>query len=90
MIGLEDTTLSVTEEDGAFVEVCAVLSSGELERNAEIELVTSDNTAVGKLMSKILFHTITFKITLKATVVVDKELYNIVISLLLSRGCLYN
>ena len=51
VIGLEDTAFSVTEEDGAFVEVCAVLLSGELERNAEIELVTSDDTAVGKLMS---------------------------------------
>ena len=53
VIGLEDTTLSVTEAEGAFVEVCAVLFSGELERNAEIELVSSDNTAVGKLMSKL-------------------------------------
>ena len=50
-IGLEATTFSVTEEDGGFVEVCAsVLSQGDLETDIEVELFTSDNTAVGKLM----------------------------------------
>ena len=42
-----ETIFSVTEADGAFVEVCAAVVIGELGRNAEVELATSDNTAVG-------------------------------------------
>ena len=50
-IGLDTTVFSVTEEDGAFVELCAsVLSQGDLETNIEVELFTSDDTAEGTLI----------------------------------------
>ena len=45
-------TAFFVEEDGASVEVCATILNGELERNAEIELVTSDDMAMGKLQIK--------------------------------------
>ncbi len=46
-IGLEDTSITVLEEE-TVVEVCANLTSGSLERDAEVTLATADGTAVGK------------------------------------------
>lgn len=48
IIGLTNTTFFVTEEAGAFVEVCARVFEGELERNAVVTLQTRDGTALSQ------------------------------------------
>ena len=47
MIGLE-SILYETDEDGGTVEVCARLVSGTLEREALVDLVMTDDSAVSK------------------------------------------
>ena len=47
-IGLTNTTFVVTEGDGAFVEVCARVFEGMLERNAVVTLQTMDGTALSQ------------------------------------------
>ena len=47
-IGLTNTTFVVTEGDGAFVEVCAQVFDGQLERNAIVTLQTMDGSAVSQ------------------------------------------
>ena len=47
-IGLTNTTFVVTEGDGAFVEVCARVFEGMLERNAVVTLQTMDSTALSQ------------------------------------------
>ena len=44
-IGFERTVCNVTEGVDAIVELCAVLTSGILEREAVIRFSTSDGTA---------------------------------------------
>ena len=45
MIGFERTMYNVTEGVDANVELCAVLTSGILEREAVVRFSTSDGTA---------------------------------------------
>ena len=46
VVGLEETTFTTTEEDGAFIEVCAIIISPEtLERDAVVTLQSADETA---------------------------------------------
>lgn len=47
-IGLELTSYTVDENDGP-IEVCARLVSGDLEKSVEVQLTTSDDSAVSKL-----------------------------------------
>ena len=46
VIGFEQTEYNVTE--GGQTEVCAVLTSGTLEKNVEVSVTSSDVTANGK------------------------------------------
>ena len=48
VVGLTNTTFVVTEGDGAFVEVCARVFQGELERNAVVTLQTMDGSALSQ------------------------------------------
>ena len=50
VIGLEQTQYTVEEEEDrvVLVEVCANLTRGSLERDAEVILRTVDGSAVGK------------------------------------------
>ena len=45
---MTNTTFVVTEGDGAFVEVCARVFDGMLERNAVVTLQTMDGSAVSQ------------------------------------------
>ena len=45
---MTNTTFVVTEGDGAFVEVCARVFEGMLERNAVVTLQTMDGTALSQ------------------------------------------
>lgn len=47
MIGFESITYPVIEGDQ--IEVCVVITSGTLERNAEVVVTSSDLTATGKI-----------------------------------------
>ena len=47
-VGLTNTTFVVTEGDGVFVEVCARVFNGQLERNAVVTLQTMDDSAVSQ------------------------------------------
>ena len=48
VVGLTNTTFLVTEGPGAFVEVCARVFEGMLERNAIVTLLTMDGTALSQ------------------------------------------
>ena len=48
VIGLTNTTFTVTEGDGAFVEICARVFNGQLEREAIVILQTMDRNAVSQ------------------------------------------
>ena len=48
VIGLERETYQVSE-DGKFIEVCAIVSEGSLERTVLVLLETSDVTAKSKI-----------------------------------------
>ena len=48
VIGLEETSFTVTEGEDPVVEVCAVVLEGELRRDVVVSLSTSDNTARGQ------------------------------------------
>ena len=50
-IGLEEPTYTVNEGDGT-IEVCAVLTSGTLDRTVTVTLSTSDGSATGMILSK--------------------------------------
>ena len=45
-IGFEQIIYSV--EEGDTIEVCAIITSGSLERDAEVVVTSSDLTATGK------------------------------------------
>ena len=45
---MTNTTFTVTEGDGAFVEVCARVFDGQLERDAVVTLQTVEGTAVSQ------------------------------------------
>ena len=47
-VALEETMFPVDEEDGAFIEVCALVTEGELARDAVVMLQTTDGTATCK------------------------------------------
>ena len=53
-IGLEMETYLVREDQGS-VELCAVVSNGELDREAVVTLATSDQSAEGNLLFVCLF-----------------------------------
>ena len=46
-IGFEETTYTVGE--GRVVEVCAIIVSGVLDRDAIVQLSSADDDAVGKI-----------------------------------------
>ena len=50
-IGFEQTVYNVTEGVDASVEICAVLTTGTLEREAVVTFSTSDGTATSIGMS---------------------------------------
>ena len=45
---MTNSTLIITEGDGAFVEVCARVFEGELERNTVVTLQTMDGSALSQ------------------------------------------
>ena len=47
-IGLTETVFTVTEGVGVQVEICAMVFSGQLERNAVVTLETIDGSAVSQ------------------------------------------
>ena len=49
VIGIRETEISVTEDTGV-VEVCAVVLSGDLERDVPFTLTSADGTAIGELV----------------------------------------
>lgn len=44
-VALEETVFPVDEEDGAFVEVCVIVTEGMLARDAVVTLQTVDGSA---------------------------------------------
>ena len=46
-IDLEDPSYSVNEENGT-IEVCAVITSGSLERSVVVTIATAEGTATGE------------------------------------------
>ena len=51
IIDLEDPSYSVNEENGT-IEVCAVITSGSLERSVVVTLATAEGTATGERCNK--------------------------------------
>ena len=50
-IDLEDPSYSVNEENGT-IEVCAVITSGSLEKSVVVTLATAEGTATGERCNK--------------------------------------
>ena len=50
-VALEETMFPVDEEDGAFIEVCALVTEGLLMRDAVVTLQTTDGTATCKSLA---------------------------------------
>ena len=50
-IDLEDPSYSVNEENGT-IEVCAVITSGSLERSVVVTIETAEGTATGERCNK--------------------------------------
>ena len=44
-MGLEETVYPVDEEDGAMVEVCVVVTDGEIARDVVVNVASTDGTA---------------------------------------------
>jgi hypothetical protein len=54
MVALEQILFTVNEEEGAFIEVCAVIENGTLSRDAIVTLQSMDSSATCKSTYKLL------------------------------------